>query len=73
MTDNKNRGKLTLKLKLPGAADPKALALKSAEKKRISNSMVQVAIKGRRNSQNSDNNLDSKTLNTKRNNLYLTG
>ena len=35
--NNKSRGKLTLKLKLPTSSDPKTLALKSAEKKRINN------------------------------------
>jgi translation initiation factor IF-2 len=45
--DNK-RGKLTLKLRLPTSSDPKTLALKNAESKRISNSMVQVTIKGRK-------------------------
>ncbi len=65
--DSKNREKLTLKLKLPSSADPKTLALKSAEKKRISNSMVQVAIKGRRNSasQSQDKDFNSKTLSNK--------
>ncbi len=62
-----NRGKLTLKLKLPSVTDPKTLALKSAENKRISNSMVQVSIKGRRNNlaQGSGNNFDSKQLSQK--------
>lgn len=46
--DNKNRGKLTLRLKTPSASDPKTLALKNAENKRISNSLVQVTIKGRK-------------------------
>lgn len=62
--NNNNREKLTLKLKLPTAADPKVFALKTAENKRISNSMVQVAIKGRRNStgQNVEDVFDSKNL-----------
>ena len=49
-TQNKDttHSKLTLKLKLPGSSDPKSLALKSAESKRISNSLVQVTIKGRK-------------------------
>lgn len=47
--ENSTRSKLTLKLKLPAtASDPKALALKNAENKRISNSLVQVTIKGRK-------------------------
>lgn len=46
--ENITRSKLTLKLKSPTASDPKALALKNAENKRISNSLVQVTIKGRK-------------------------
>lgn len=46
--ETSTRGKLTLKLKGPAATDPKTLALKSAENKRISNSLVQVTIKGRK-------------------------
>ncbi len=48
------RSKLTLKLKLPSAGaaapavDPKAATNKNAENKRISNSLVQVTIKGRK-------------------------
>ncbi|MES2677953.1 MAG: translation initiation factor IF-2 [Pseudomonadota bacterium] len=42
------RSKLTLKLKLPAASDPKVLSTKNAENKRISNSLVQVTIKGRK-------------------------
>ena len=46
--DTSTRSKLTLKLKLPSSSDPKSLALKNAENKRISNSLVQVTIKGRK-------------------------
>ncbi len=46
--DTGTRNKLTLKLKLPSSSDPKSLALKNAENKRISNSLVQVTIKGRK-------------------------
>ena len=42
------RSKLTLKLKLPAASDPKVISTKNAENKRISNSLVQVTIKGRK-------------------------
>lgn len=48
MTKNNNREKLTLKLKLPKSADPKILALKSAENKRINNSKVQISVKNRK-------------------------
>ena len=54
MENKKNtntRSKLTLKLKLPNTSDPKSLALKNAENKRISNSLVQVTIKGRKKDQ----------------------
>ena len=63
--NNKNREKLTLKLKLPTSSDPKAVALKSAENKRISNSMVQVAIKGRRSSSQLGDSSDGKSLSAK--------
>jgi translation initiation factor IF-2 len=46
--ETSTRSKLTLKLKLPNSSDPKSLALKNAENKRISNSLVQVTIKGRK-------------------------
>ncbi len=49
--DTSTRSKLTLKLKLPSSSDPKSLALKNAENKRISNSLVQVTIKGRKKDQ----------------------
>lgn len=69
--NEQNRGKLTLKLKLPtAAADPKTLALKSAENKRISNSMVQVAVKGRR-STHSPNQTTSQNQNTSFNSKEL--
>jgi hypothetical protein len=55
-SNNTSKGKLTLKLKLPNSSDPKKLALKSAENKRISNSMVQVSVKGRKNNPQSTNN-----------------
>jgi len=42
------RSKLTLKLKMPSASDPKVISTKNAENKRISNSLVQVTIKGRK-------------------------
>ena len=68
--DNKNtdttRSKLTLKLKsAAGSSDPKLMALKSAESKRISNSIVQVTIKGRKkdSSLNQTQNLGIKNLN----------
>ncbi len=47
--NNTNKGKLTLKLKLSNTSNPKELALKNAENKRISNSMVQISVKGRKN------------------------
>ncbi len=56
MTNNTSKGKLTLKLKLPNSSDPKKLALKSAENKRISNSMVQISVKGRKNNPQSNSN-----------------
>lgn len=65
--NSKNREKLTLKLKLPSSADPKVFALKTAENKRISNSMVQVAIKGRRasTSASTEDGFDRKKLSSK--------
>jgi len=60
--DNKNRGKLTLKLKTPATSDPKTLALKNAENKRISNSLVQVTIKGRKKDHTPVKAANSKTL-----------
>ncbi|MDA0902164.1 MAG: translation initiation factor IF-2 [Proteobacteria bacterium] len=58
--ENKGRSKLTLKLKLPtSSSDPKTLALKSAEKKRINNYSVQVEIKGRKSAANSTQNSES--------------
>jgi translation initiation factor IF-2 len=52
-TNQKTRSKLTLRLKVPGASDPKVsdpkvISNKNAENKRISNSLVQVTIKGRK-------------------------
>ena len=53
---NQSRGKLTLKLKVPGVASesnatsaaPTAATSKNIENKRVSNSLVQVTIKGRK-------------------------
>lgn len=49
--EGQERKKLTLKLKLPTAAtsaEPKVVPAKNSENKRISNSLVQVTIKGRK-------------------------
>ncbi|MFT6077429.1 MAG: translation initiation factor IF-2 [Myxococcota bacterium] len=47
-TEIKTRSKLTLKLKLPSSSEPKSVANTSSENTRISNSLVQVTIKGRK-------------------------
>ncbi len=46
-TETNVRSKLTLKLKLPTTSDPKSVT-STSENKRISNSLVQVTIKGRK-------------------------
>jgi translation initiation factor IF-2 len=53
-TGNKIRSKLTLKLKLPTSSDPKSVTNKNSENTRISNSLVQVTIKGRKKESASD-------------------
>ncbi|MFT5702676.1 MAG: translation initiation factor IF-2 [Rickettsiales bacterium] len=59
----KTRSKLTLKLKLPTTSDPKAITNKPAENTRISNSLVQVTIKGRKKeSPSSEHQSRSRTL-----------
>ncbi len=54
------RSKLTLKLKLPTTSDPRVLSTKNAENKRISNSLVQVTIKGRKKDSTATENTNGK-------------